>query len=181
MTPPSAKPSWLPTAAAGAATPFDAVFGLRPNLYAAFRDMHAVFFEQRLVDPVLLELCRLRIAQQLGCRSELQLRYAPARDAGLAESKIARLEHYALDPDFSPSERACLAFAERFSSDPHSIGDSHAAAVVAVLGEEGAVGLLFALALFDGFARFRIMLGVEPADDGIRVVPAPASGCASMH
>ncbi len=165
---------------AGSATPFDAVFGLRPNLYAAFRDMSAVFWEQRLVDPVILELCRLRIAQLHGCRSELALRYAPARDAGLGEAKIAALEHHAEDPRFTREERACLVLAERFASDPHAIGDADAAAVVGALGEDAAVGLLLALALFDGFARFRVMLGIEPEDEQIRVVQAPATGCRSM-
>jgi alkylhydroperoxidase family enzyme len=177
----SATTSWLPARAARASTPLDAIFGLRPNLYAAFRDMSAVFWEQRLVDPVILELCRLRVAALHGCRSELRLRYAPARDVGLAEDKIQALEHYESDPRFSPAERACLRLAERFTLDANDVRDEDAAAVVAALGEQGAVGLLLALALFDGFSRFRVILGVEPESSAVRVVPAPASGAASME
>ena len=37
------------------------------------------------------------------------------------------------------------------------------------------------LPAFDGFARFRAILGVEPASDGITVVDGPSSGAASLY
>jgi hypothetical protein len=41
-----------------------------------------------------------------------------------------------------------------------------------VLGDAGTVALVEALALFDGFIRFRLMLGVEAPDANV-VAPAP--------
>ena len=171
--------SWLPSRAAGD-TPLDTVFGLCPDLYARFREFNAVFWERRLVDPVILELCRLRVATLLHCRSELCVRYRPARDAGLSEEKVAVLEGWRDDARFSDAERACLGFAEKFVTDPHAVTDEEAGAVVAQLGDAGTVALTEALALFDGFCRLRRVLGVEPADDAVRVVPAPAPA-ASLH
>ena len=164
--------TWLPEAATGD-TPLDHVFGLRPDLYEPFRDFYAVFWTDRLLDPVLLELCRLRVAQLLGCESEQRVRYAPARAAGLTEEQVARLDGWLDDPAFTDAQRAGLAFAEQFVIDPHGLDDERRDAVIDHLGLPGLVALCEALALFDGFCRFRSILGVEPPTT-VRVVPAPA-------
>jgi alkylhydroperoxidase family enzyme len=154
------------------ATAFERAFALRRNLFEDFRRFYALFWEKGLVDPVLLELCRLRIAQLHGCEAELRVRYQPALDAGLAEEKIAALGDAAHSPLFGEAERACIALAELFAMDPHAITDADAARVVAALGDAGTVALVEALALFDGFARFRLMLEVEPPGAAV-VAPAP--------
>jgi hypothetical protein len=68
-----------------------------------------------------------------------------------------------------------------FVRDPHAITDADAAAVVEHLGEAGLVALAEALALFDGFCRFRLLLGVEPESDGVTIVDPPKTGAASAH
>ena len=165
----------------GGETPFDRVFGLRANLYEDYRRFVALFWERRLLDPVLLELCRLRVAQLHGCESELRLRTREARDAGLTEGKIASLPRASQSPEYDEAERAAVAFAELFVVDPHAITDDDAARVTSHLGPEGMVALVEALALFDGFARFRLMLGVEPPNESPLVVPAPSQGAASQY
>jgi alkylhydroperoxidase family enzyme len=171
---PDAKPS-------PGATPLERVFALRQNLFEDFRRFYALFWEQSLVDPVILELCRLRVAQIHGCEPELRLRYQPALDAGLGEEKIAALQDASHSPAYSEAERACVAFAELFCIDPHAIDDEDAARVVAALGEAGTVALVEALALFDGFARFRLMLGVEPPALPRVVVPAPRGATGPVY
>jgi AhpD family alkylhydroperoxidase len=148
--------SWL-----GTPPRLDAVFGLRPELFEAWRAFRGAFWERRLVDPVILELCRLRVAALHGCRAELAARTPAAREAGVDEARIAALGDWATDPRFGPGERACLRFAEQFVLDAHGVTDADAAAVTAALGDAGAVALVEALALFDGFCRFRLVLGVE--------------------
>ncbi len=171
--------TWLENTSAGA-TPFDRVFGLRPNLQRAFLDFQALFWERELVPPVTLELCRLRVAQLLGCASELGLRYRPALNAGLDEAKIQELPNWGRGEAFSQEERACLSFAEMFVQDPHAITDADAELVLRHLGEPGFVALTEALAIFDGFARFRAMLGIEPESDHIQVVEGPSVGDGSL-
>ena len=170
----NARVGFLDDASAGrpAATPFERVFSLRPNLFEDYRRFYALFWEKQLVDPVLLELCRLRIAALHGCESELRVRYQPAQDAGLGEAKIAAIPDAADSPLFSEAERACIALAELFAIDPHAITDADAARVVAALGDAGTVALVEALALFDGFTRFRLMLGVEASPERVEA-PAP--------
>ncbi len=178
--------SWLPpaklepTKGKACATALDAVFGHRPNLYREFRDFYALFWEAGLVEAALLELCRLRIAAILGCESELALRYESAREAGLDESKIAALDDWSHDERFSEFERAALAFAEMFVNDPHAITDEDAHAVAKQLGDEGMVTFVEALALFDGFSRFRVMLGVVPQGDAVALIRSPRVGDISL-
>jgi alkylhydroperoxidase family enzyme len=172
--------TWLPDVAPGD-TPLDRSFGLRPNLYEDFRRWSAVFWEGCSLDPVLLELCRLRVAQLHDCQAELRLRYRPALEAGLDEAKIAALPRAATSPAFSELERDCLALAELFVADPHAISDEDAARVTDRLGPEGTVALVQALALFDGFARFRLVLGIEPPADPALVVPAPSASADSLY
>ena len=151
--------------AARDATPFERVFALRRNLFEDFRRFYALFWEQRLVDPVILELCRLRIAQLHGCEPELRVRYQPALDAGLDEAKIAALAERGDSPPISEA-RARLRRASPSSSRSTRTRSPTPTprAWSRQLGDAGTVALVEALALFDGFTRFRLMLGVEPPD-----------------
>lgn len=154
--------TWLAATGSGESD-LERAFALRPELFAAFRDFAELFWSRRLVDPVVLELCRLRIAAMLGARAALALRRPEARDAGLDESRIAALASWWTSDRFSEPERACLRFAEQFALDPKEISDADAAAVVAALGDAGMVAFVEALAIFDGFARFERFLDARPA------------------
>ena len=155
--------TWLPETAPGA-NPLERVYGLRPNLFEAWREFALVFWEKRLLDPVLLELVRLRVAQMHGARFPLASRRPEAREAGLDEAKIGELEAWWRSPAFSQLERSCLRFAEQFVLDAKGMTDEQALPVVAALGEAGTVALIEALAIFDGFGRFCRMLEIEPED-----------------
>jgi alkylhydroperoxidase family enzyme len=153
--------SWLPLPATAAdRDPFERIFSLRPNLFEAWRDFAALFWTRRLLDPIVLELCRLRVAQLLGARYPQSVRTPEARAAGLAEGRIAALASWWTSQDFGATERACLRFAEQFVQDAHAITDADAAAVVAALGDAGTVAFVEALAIFDGFSRFCCSLDV---------------------
>jgi len=153
--------SWLPLpVGAPGVDPFERVFGLRENLFEAWRDFARLFWTRRLVDPCVLELCRLRIAQLNGARHPLSLRTPEALRAGLCEERIAALAAWWTSDAFSDTERACLRFAEQFVLDAKGITDADAAAVVAALGEAGTVAFVEALAIFDGFSRFCTSLDI---------------------
>ena len=157
--------SWLPAVGPGH-DDFEHTFGLRPDLFAAWREFAGIFWEKRLVDPVLLELCRLRIAQLHGAAHPLSIRTPEAVAAGLDEAKLARLAEWWKQPGFTGLERACLRFAEQFVVDAKAMSDDEARPVVAALGDAGTVAFVEALAIFDGFGRFCRMLDVEPVKEG---------------
>ncbi|MEO8604331.1 MAG: carboxymuconolactone decarboxylase family protein [bacterium] len=140
---------------------FAGVFALRPQLFADYQAFADRLWTDRAVDPRVLELCRLRVAQILGCTSELRRRSPGSEAAGVDESRLAELADWPRSAHFSAAERACLRFAEGFALDPHGLSDDDAAAVAAHLTPAEMVALVEALALFDGFTRFRLMLGVE--------------------
>jgi alkylhydroperoxidase family enzyme len=151
--------TWLPATAPGP-TPFDRVLGLCPELHAdlvAFTDLLWTCG----VDPVLLELCRLRVAQLLGSAGEQARHSPPARAAGLSAEKIAALEQWRGGAAFSARERACLELAEQFVLNPRGVADADVAAVAAHLSAAETVAVVEALAVFDGFTRFRVILAVD--------------------
>ena len=157
--------SWLPLPATAARRdPFERVFALRPNLFEAWRDFSALFWTRRLVDPVVLELCRLRVAQLLGSPLPAERAHAGgAAPRGCSESRIAALASWWTSDDFDATERACLRFAEQFVLDAKGITDADAAAVVGALGDAGTVAFVEALAIFDGFSRFCCSLDIGAA------------------
>ena len=163
--------TWLPAEADGD-TPFARVFGLRPDLYEPYRDFVALFWQRRLVDPVLLELCRLRVAQLLGCESELALRTRTAVDAGLTDAHVAALAQWPTAEGFSDAQRAALALAEQFVIDPSGVDDDMRARVRSHLSSAELVALVEALALFDGFTRFALLL-CNDETASVRVVDPP--------
>lgn len=107
------------------------------------------------VDPVLLELCRLRIATLLDCRSEADVRTAAA---GLDEAMIAELPAWPSSPRFDARQRACLAFCEQFVIDVAGMPDDLALAVVDHLGEAGARTFTAALLVVEQRQRLALAL-----------------------
>jgi alkylhydroperoxidase family enzyme len=157
--------SWIPDVAAGE-TEFARVFGLRENLFAHYRDFYARLWEKTVMDPVIVELCRLRVAQLVGCDAELGVRSRPAVDEGLSEETVAALRSWPTAALFDDTTRACLGFAEQFVIDPSGIGADDRTRLRAAVGFPRLVGLAQAVAAFDGFARFRVVLGIGPDADG---------------
>ena len=108
------------------------------------------------VDPVLLELCRLRIAMLLASESELALRTPAAVAAGLDEATVAELAAWPTSPRFGMRERACLAFTEQFVIDVGSMTDDLALAVGEQLGAQGLADFVSALLVVEQRQRLRL-------------------------
>lgn len=109
------------------------------------------------VDPVLLELCRLRLATLLGCAAELAVRTPAAAAAGLDEERVELLSRWPTSPRFGSRERACLAFAEQFAIDVAGLDEATAGAVRYQLGEQGFVDFVNALLVIEQRLRLRLI------------------------
>lgn len=112
------------------------------------------------VDAHLLELCRIRIAQQLGDDAGIALRSPEA--AGLDEARVAALDRWWSDPVFDETSRAALGIAEQFTLDVHGVTDAQFAALRDHVGASASVAFSFALALFDGQSRLRLAFAADP-------------------
>jgi alkylhydroperoxidase family enzyme len=162
--------NWLGVEASGA-TSFERVLGLHPDARDAVREFYSLFWVEHMVDPALLELVRLRVAQLYRCRAELAVRYESAGDI---EPKVAELTRWPASPVFSDLERACLWVAEQFVLDAHGITDADTAAISDVLGSRGLVAVMNAIALFDYLDRIRTVFEIMPEADDVMTVPSPS-------
>lgn len=124
------------------------------------------------VDPVIVELCRLRIARLLGAQPHLELRRAKATAAGLTEAKIAELAHWPESPLFSAAERACLAFAEQFCMGAYTVTDADVAAMLEHLSADECYALANGVWVMEALARMTVVMGVDPDPQALGLVPA---------
>ena len=171
--------TWLAATAPGR-TPLQEVTALRPELQPLLDAYLAETWAA--CDPLLLELCRLRVAALHGDRTQQQLRHAGAVEAGLTEQLVAALPHYHDAPGFTDHQRRCLAYAEQYVVDVHGITDADASAVKAGMDDAGFVAFTVALGLFDGIGRMRLVLGLDddPPSTSPSLVPTP-SAIAAPH
>lgn len=151
--------TWLQPLPQGT-TEWDRVTGLQPGLLGALTELQRTSWT--LLDPTVLELCRLRIAMLIGATADQHLRAAPALAAGLTEAKIDALASWPSSPLFTAADRACLALAEQFVIDAHGISDEQVAAVTEHLGAQQCFVLVNALWSMEALQRTCMVLGIEP-------------------
>jgi alkylhydroperoxidase family enzyme len=139
-------------------TEFDRVWGQRERYYTIVMDEYRKALGN--ADPIIVELCRLRMAQLLGCEFDLSIRYRRARDAGLSDAKVAALPQYATAPEFSDRERACITFAEQYVIAASGITDPDVEELKRHIGAEGFVYLLKAVCVIDQLQRSCIVFDI---------------------
>jgi alkylhydroperoxidase family enzyme len=108
------------------------------------------------IDPVLLELVRLRVAMLLDNAAERAVRTPAAVAAGFDEALAAELPRWPTSPLFGPRERACLDLTEQWVIDVASVSDAQTQAVTDVLGPEGLAGFAAALLVIEQRQRLRL-------------------------
>jgi alkylhydroperoxidase family enzyme len=145
---------------AAGATELDQAWGVRPGFYAVFMSDYNASIKR--ANPVLVELCRLRMAALMSSDFDLGLRYQPAMEAGLTEAKIAALPNYSTSPLFTDAERLSIEFAELFVIQSSNIGDDDVARVQTALGSEQFIYFVKALSVLDQFQRGTVAFGVRP-------------------
>jgi alkylhydroperoxidase family enzyme len=114
------------------------------------------------VDPVIVELCRLRIATLVGAPSLMGLRRPKAITAGLTEEKIAALANWPTSPLFSAAERTCLALAEKFCMGAFTVTDTDVAAALEHLSADECYALVNGIWVMEATARMTVVMDVEP-------------------
>jgi alkylhydroperoxidase family enzyme len=135
-------------------------FGRRPEAAARFADMYDQLWRSEHVDPVTVELIRLRIGRLLGCVSETAVRSRAAVDAGLTEDLVAALGRWTSDPAIDEPRRAALRFAEQYVIDPHGLVDDDFARLHEHWSEPAIATVVLATAMCDALTRLRIALEV---------------------
>jgi alkylhydroperoxidase family enzyme len=147
--------SWLTSSKSG---DLDDLLALRPDLADQRQRLLGRLWDDRLVDPVVLELCRLRIAALVGDTEALTLRTPHAVADGLSDAKAASVANWATDPQFTAGERAALGAAELFVIDVRSLDATQPNGLNDHFTPDERYAMLIAFALFDGFGRMHRVL-----------------------
>jgi len=156
--------TWLPGLPAGD-TDWDRFAALWPEAFDALAQLVAAAWAES--DPVLLELCRVRMATLLGSPAEAARRTQRARAAGLDDEKLAELPAWPSSSRFTDAERACLALAEQFVADANGVTDEVLAAVAGHLGPTGCYAFVEALSALEAFQRTCLTLGIETVPEAV--------------
>ncbi len=138
---------------------FEWIVSQRPRYAAALVDIETALWGQEAIAPLLLEYCRLRIAQLLGCEAALVHRTPEAVAAGLDEDMVSSLSQWPTDVRFSDQTRACLGYAEQLLIDAQSVSDEEADRVIDAVGQGGFLVLTYACGLFETTQRARLTIG----------------------
>jgi hypothetical protein len=124
----------------------DTVLGGHDAVTGALRDAHSAAVEA--VDPVVLEMCRVRIAMLLGNQDELA--------SSLDDELVSEVPMWPSSNRLSAAQRACLAFTEEFVIDVASLSDQVAGAVIGELGEQGFADFVNGLLVIEQRQRMRL-------------------------
>jgi alkylhydroperoxidase family enzyme len=150
--------TWFPQTGGGT-TVLKRVAALRPAYADALLQVEAAVWGQDQVEPEVLELCRLRIAQMLGADPRAT---RPTVTVALDELLVAQLRQWPTSDAFTERQRVALGLAEQLVVDAQGVSDEHAAQVIAGLGDGGFLVLTYACGFFETTQRASIVLGVQP-------------------
>jgi AhpD family alkylhydroperoxidase len=127
------------------------------------------------LDPITVELCRLRVATLIGCTAQLEIRAPQACAAGLDDATVAELPAWPTSPRFTDAQRQALRFAEQFVLDPRGFTDHDTAALEKDFTPAQLAVLTITIAAFDALARVGAMLAADPAVASSPTVTAQAA------
>jgi alkylhydroperoxidase family enzyme len=157
--------SWLTQTTDAKLSTFPA-FGVAPEVSKPFEDVRRIALT--LIDRLVLESCLLRLAQVLGCETNLTA----------SRVWLAELERWSTSSTFSQRDRAALAYSEQFLLDPHGITEDHRAELDAHFSRTDVYDLVHGLNLLEAYLRLCAFVDVEadltlPRDGW--TPPAPAA------
>ncbi len=128
------------------------------------------------IEPLLLELVKLRASQLNACASCLDVHGKAARRRGETEQRLDVLPAWRDTPFYSPRERAALAWSEALTLLPHSgAPDDVFADVDAHFSAQEAAALTFAAISINGWNRLAVGLRV-PVEGYATSLRPPAVG-----
>lgn len=136
----------------------DELLALSPAA-ATLRAYEIAVWRDPATDPLLLELCRLRLGQLLGLDPRTRPLAPAAVAAGLDGAWISDLPRWPTEPRFGARERAALAFAEQWFLDPSGMTDDACAELRTAIGEPGCAAFTMGLALSEAMLRVELALG----------------------
>ena len=140
------------------------LFRTWPDGFGALSHLHRAV-EASGIDPLLLELVRLRASQLNGCAYCVERHTAGAREAGETEERLGALAGWQSAPVFSARERAALELTEAvtFVAD-HERLEAAVTGAASVFAPDELTRLLYAVIEINAWNRLAVTTGSpEPA------------------
>ena len=127
-----------------------------PPAFEAMRGLERTVHESTL-EPLLLELVKMRASQLNGCAYCLDMHSKDARARGETEQRLHVLAAWREAPFYSERERAALAWCESLTLLPQTAApDDVYAEVARVFDEQEVVALTLAVVAINGWNRFAV-------------------------
>lgn len=131
----------------------DAMLGLEKAVHAS------------TLEPLLLELVKVRASQLNGCAHCLEMHTKDARALGESDDRMHLVAAWREAPCFTDRERAALAWCEALTLLPQTgAPDDVYAAVAAVFTPDEVVALTLAVVAINGWNRFAVGLRAPVGD-----------------
>ncbi|HVB52140.1 MAG TPA: carboxymuconolactone decarboxylase family protein [Acidimicrobiales bacterium] len=147
------------------------VFALVPDIFQhAVQGFGLYASPSRLLDPLLRELGQLRAGWN--CRSQFVFSQhcKEARELGISEAKISAIPGWGVSEQFSPIERAVLAYTDALAFDRGRVDDAVFAALQEHLTDEQILELTYITSLYILHANMCNALRLEYDDVPERVI-----------
>jgi AhpD family alkylhydroperoxidase len=135
---------------------------VQPTLFQAMGNLETHIASTGL-DPVLLELVRMRASQINGCAYCLDAHWKGAKSVGISDQRLYSLNAWRESPFYSDPERAALALCESMTAitDGH-VPDEVFAAARPHFSDEELVALAWGIAAINAWNRMAITFRAVP-------------------
>lgn len=135
---------------------------LAPTAYKAMLRLNAEVHQLGL-DPLLVELVKVRVSQINGCAFCLDMHTKDARALGETEMRLYVLPARREASFYTPRERAALALAEAMTLLPHGgVSDEVYGEAAKAFPPEELAGLIWAIAVINIWNRIAVTTRDEP-------------------
>ena len=151
----------------------NSVLAHQPRLLEAFRRLYGTLWSHGVLDHATKEVARLRNARVTGCNYCRNVRFAGARASGLSEDLVALIDDGFEHSPLNDRYKLVIRYADHFLRDPHGMSADLGAAMRRQFSGAEIVELTAGLALFMGFSKIAVVLGLEPASMPTTVVATP--------
>jgi AhpD family alkylhydroperoxidase len=137
------------------------IWTLRPQLGGMVERMIRGAYQQSILPADERELARMRIAMINDCVACADFRAQSVLDAGLAPELYDNVAAYASYPGYTPRQRLCIEYAERFATDHASMDDAFFQRLQGSFSDAEIVDLTLCVAVFLGLGRSLSVLGID--------------------
>jgi len=129
------------------------------------------------LEPLLLELVKIRASQLNGCAHCLEMHTKDARALGESDDRMHLVAAWREAPFFSERERAALGWTEALTLLPETgAPDSVYEPVAALFSPDEIAALTLAIVAINGWNRFAVGLRADVGNYQPRAAVSPAAG-----